>query len=184
LKTETDSRDSHGGQARIKAARFPARKTLEEFDFAFQTSLKRDTALHLGELDFLAGRENVVLLGPPGTSLGVPILIRAAQPTVEYVHLVLAAGAGGVLSHSYGGEVFLAAVGDVVTREAVVPVLLRETLKTRLLRGEALSYRALSTQERRVAGYVASGATAKRPPTGSSSPRRPYASTSSGSTRS
>ena len=28
LKTETDSRDSHGGQARIKAARFPARKTL------------------------------------------------------------------------------------------------------------------------------------------------------------
>src|SRR5688500_12743515 len=36
LKTETDSRDSHGGQARIKAARFPARKTLEEFDFAFR----------------------------------------------------------------------------------------------------------------------------------------------------
>src|SRR3978361_1731218 len=36
LKTETDSRDSHGGQARNKAARFPARKTLEEFDFAFQ----------------------------------------------------------------------------------------------------------------------------------------------------
>jgi hypothetical protein len=58
LKTETDSRDSHGGQARIKTARFPARKTLEEFDFAFQTSLKRDTVLHLGQLDFLAGREN------------------------------------------------------------------------------------------------------------------------------
>ena len=37
LKTEVDSRDSHGGQGRIKAARFPARKTLEEFDFAFQT---------------------------------------------------------------------------------------------------------------------------------------------------
>ncbi len=67
LKTETDSRDSHGGQARIKAARFPARKTLEEFDFAFQSSLRRDTVLHLGRLDFLHGRENVVLLGPPGT---------------------------------------------------------------------------------------------------------------------
>ena len=67
LKTETDSRDSHGGQARIKAARFPARKTLEEFDFAFQTSIRRDAVLHLGQLDFLAGRENVVLLGPPGT---------------------------------------------------------------------------------------------------------------------
>ena len=66
LKTETDSRDSHGGQARIKTARFPARKTLEEFDFAFQTSIRRDSVLHLGQLDFLAGRENVVLLGPPG----------------------------------------------------------------------------------------------------------------------
>src|SRR5512141_2516948 len=67
LKTEVDSRDSHGGQGRIKAARFPARKTLEEFDFSFQTSLRRDTVLHLAQLDFLAGKENVVLLGPPGT---------------------------------------------------------------------------------------------------------------------
>ena len=66
LKTETDSRDSHGGQARIKAARFPARKTLEEFDFAFQASIPKNAVLHLGQLDFLAGRENVVLLGPPG----------------------------------------------------------------------------------------------------------------------
>ena len=80
LKTETDSRDSRGGQARIKAARFPARKTLEEFDFAFQSSLRRDAVLHLGQLDFLAGRENVVLLGPPGTGkshLAIALGIRA-----------------------------------------------------------------------------------------------------------
>jgi DNA replication protein DnaC len=29
LSTEVSSRDSHGGEGRIKAARFPARKTLE-----------------------------------------------------------------------------------------------------------------------------------------------------------
>ena len=80
LKTETDSRDSHGGQARIKTARFPARKTLEEFDFAFQSSLRREQVLHLGQLDFLHGRENVVLLGPPGTGkthLAIALGIRA-----------------------------------------------------------------------------------------------------------
>ena len=80
LSTEVASRESHGGESRIKAARFPARKTLEEFDFTFQRSARRQVVEHLGQLDFLHARENVVLLGPPGTGkshLAIAISIRA-----------------------------------------------------------------------------------------------------------
>jgi hypothetical protein len=66
LGTEVSARESHGGEGRIKSARFPARKTLEEFDFTFQRSVKKQVVEHLGQLDFLHGKQNVILLGPPG----------------------------------------------------------------------------------------------------------------------
>jgi DNA replication protein DnaC len=80
LSTEVGSRESHGGEERVRRARFPARKTLEEFDFTFQRSVKRTVVEHLGQLDFLHGKENVVLLGPPGTGkthLSIALGIRA-----------------------------------------------------------------------------------------------------------
>src|SRR5947208_4363336 len=80
LSTEHASREAHGGEGRIRAARFPARKTLEEFDFSFQRSVKKTLIQHLGQLDFLHARENVVLLGPPGTGkthLAIATSIRA-----------------------------------------------------------------------------------------------------------
>ena len=80
LASEVASRESSGGELRIRAARFPARKTLEEFDFSFARSLKKAAVLHLAQLDFLHARENVVLLGPPGTGkthLAIAISIRA-----------------------------------------------------------------------------------------------------------
>ncbi|MBA2793039.1 MAG: ATP-binding protein [Thermoleophilaceae bacterium] len=80
LSTEHSSREAHGGEGRIKAARFPQRKTLEEFDFSFQRSVKKTLIQHLGQLDFLHGHENVILLGPPGTGkshLAIALSIRA-----------------------------------------------------------------------------------------------------------
>src|SRR4051795_12568304 len=67
LATEVATRETHGGESRIKAARFPARKTLEEFDFSFQRSVRKQVIEHLGQLDFLHARESIVALGPPGT---------------------------------------------------------------------------------------------------------------------
>lgn len=80
LGTEVSAREAHGGQSRITAARFPARKSLEEFDFTFQRSGKRTVIEHLGQLDFLHARENVILLGPPGTGkthIAIALGIRA-----------------------------------------------------------------------------------------------------------
>src|ERR1700758_4949146 len=65
LDREVSARGAHGGQARGKGARFPAYKTLEEFDFDAQRSLRRDTIAHLGALDFIEERSNAVFLGPP-----------------------------------------------------------------------------------------------------------------------
>src|SRR6266568_7567390 len=41
LQREVSARESHGGEGRIRGARFPARKSLEEFDYDHQRSLKR-----------------------------------------------------------------------------------------------------------------------------------------------
>ena len=80
LSTEQSSREAHGGESRIKAARFPARKTLEEFDFTFQRSIKKQVIEHLGQLDFLHAKECIVALGPPGTGkthLAIALGMRA-----------------------------------------------------------------------------------------------------------
>ncbi|MCA2230514.1 IS21-like element helper ATPase IstB [Nonomuraea aurantiaca] len=82
LQREVAARESHGGEARIRSARFPARKALEDFDFDHQRSAKREVIAHLGTLDFVAARENVVFLGPPGTGkthLSIGLGIRACQ---------------------------------------------------------------------------------------------------------
>ena len=82
LQREVSARESHGGEGRIKAARFPGRKSLEDFDYDHARGLKRDTIAHLGTLDFVAGKQNIVFLGPPGTGkthLATGISIRACQ---------------------------------------------------------------------------------------------------------
>src|SRR5665809_28223 len=66
LEREVASRQTHGGEARIKAARFPQHKTPEDFDFSYQRSVRKEVVAHLGALDFVEAKDNVIFLGPPG----------------------------------------------------------------------------------------------------------------------
>ena len=68
--------------AAMRSSRLPAIKTLADFDFSFQPSLKREQIDTLHTLGFLERHENVVLLGPPGvgkTHLAISLAIAAAQ---------------------------------------------------------------------------------------------------------
>jgi len=69
-------------EAAMRSSRLPAVKTLADFDFSFQPSLKREQIESLHSLGFVERRENVVLLGPPGvgkTHLAISLAVAAAE---------------------------------------------------------------------------------------------------------
>ncbi|MFJ4539182.1 IS21-like element helper ATPase IstB [Streptomyces tibetensis] len=69
-------------EARIRAAGFPARKLLEDFDQQHPRDFDRETVARLGKAEFVAARRNVVLVGPPGTGkthLAVALGVRACR---------------------------------------------------------------------------------------------------------
>lgn len=80
---ELQTRDHKGLDKRIRTARFPVLKTLEEFDFSFQPSLDVKLIKALADGEFVAKHETVLLVGPPGvgkshlaTALGVKACMR------------------------------------------------------------------------------------------------------------
>ena len=68
--------------AAMRSSRLPAVKTLADFDFSFQPSVKREQIESLHTLGFVERKENVILLGPPGvgkTHLAISLAVAAAQ---------------------------------------------------------------------------------------------------------
>ncbi len=60
-------REKRAAERRLKAARFPTMKTLEGFDFAARPSVNKRLVAELARCEYIDQRENVLLVGNPGT---------------------------------------------------------------------------------------------------------------------
>jgi DNA replication protein DnaC len=92
LDVEWRGRQQRGIEMRLRLARFPWLKTVEQFDFACQPSLDRQVVRELAGLSFVGRAENVVLLGPPGvgkTHLAIALGIKAVEAGTPVLFLTL-----------------------------------------------------------------------------------------------
>jgi DNA replication protein DnaC len=93
LTSQIQLRNQRRLQTAMRSARLPAVKTLDDFDFTFQPSLKREQLDNLHTLSFLERRENVVFLGPPGvgkTHLAISLAVAAAESGRRVYYATLA----------------------------------------------------------------------------------------------
>lgn len=82
LASQIALRNNRRLQAAMRSSRLPVVKTLADFDFSFQPSVKREQIESLHTLGFLERHENVVFFGPPGvgkTHLAISLAIQAAE---------------------------------------------------------------------------------------------------------
>src|SRR5690606_22046401 len=112
LAAQISLRNNRRLQTAMRSSRLPAIKTLGQFDFAFQPSIRREQIESLHELGFIKRRENVILLGPPGvrkTHLAISLAIAAAQSGRRvyygtFVSLIESAKACILLRRRHGGR--------------------------------------------------------------------------------
>lgn len=92
LQTEWQGRYQKGIETRLRLARFPWLKTLEQFDFDFQPSLDRRQVRELAGMSFVERAQNVIILGPPGvgkTHLAIGLGMKAVETGYSALFLTL-----------------------------------------------------------------------------------------------
>ena len=67
VELELLDREKRSAERRLKAARFPSIKTLESFDFAARPSVNKVLIAELGRCEYIDKRENLLMIGNPGT---------------------------------------------------------------------------------------------------------------------
>ena len=82
VSEEVSYKERRSVQSRIKSAKFPVTKSLDDFDYAFQTSVNRKKLEELSNLRFIDNKENALFLGPPGvgkTHLSIGLGVKACE---------------------------------------------------------------------------------------------------------
>ncbi len=92
LEAEWQGRYQRGIEARLRQARFPWIKTLDQFDFDFQPSIDRRQMRELAGMSFAERSHNVIVLGPPGvgkTHLAIALGVKAVEAGYSVLFLTL-----------------------------------------------------------------------------------------------
>ena len=82
MKQELAERSVTGQKRRIKAAKFPSLKTLDEFDLSRLENVSESTIRQLASCDFIKQRQNIVMIGNPGsgkTHLSIALGMNACE---------------------------------------------------------------------------------------------------------
>jgi len=87
-------------RTRISQARFPVIKTIDNFDFNYPESIKKQQILKIMDMDFVQRNENVIILGPPGVGkshiatsiaykaccMGIRTCFTTAMDAINHLH--------------------------------------------------------------------------------------------------
>src|SRR5258708_7841342 len=108
IAAEIEGRDRRAAERRMTAARLPAIKTLEAFDFAFQPDLSERLLWELATLSFVQTAANVIFLGPPGvgkTHLSLALTVKALSAGYSALFTTLTQLAEALDTAAYPGLV-------------------------------------------------------------------------------
>ncbi|MDR1213306.1 MAG: IS21-like element helper ATPase IstB [Propionibacteriaceae bacterium] len=96
LGSEVAAREASGAGQRVRAAGFPARKTLTDFNFDHQPAADRGQIHRLAAGGYLTEAGNIVFLGPPGTGKTHLAIALAAEACAQGVRVAFDTAAGWV----------------------------------------------------------------------------------------